>query len=101
MASNPPAFFYYKIMSNRLFTSKILFATSPDSISTFVDGSADVRDLAVDSADRLWIARRVIKAGDGTSSDPQVDVLKAHTGEVIREGLKTAVPIVSIAVGTL
>jgi len=70
-------------------------------VSTFLENSSDVREIAIDPIDRLWVSRRSISADDGSASDPQVDVFDIETGEVVGESLVPTVPVTSIVMGTI
>lgn len=85
------------------FTSEILVlpeeAASADDVDLFLSQSSDVREIAVDSQNRLWISRREISADEDQASDPQVEVFNADTGEKEGETLIPLVPVVSITFG--
>lgn len=72
-----------------------------DGFSIFLSGSSDVREIATDSLDRLWVSRRFISATDGEASDPQVDVFGIETGEQVGTSLVPEVPVMSIAIGVI
>ncbi|MDO8519868.1 MAG: hypothetical protein Q7T11_06865 [Deltaproteobacteria bacterium] len=84
------------------FTSTI-FKISLDDLasSVFLSGSQDVRDIAVDSQNRLWVSRRSITAGDGSASEPQVEVFDGETGAAVGTPLIPVVPVTSIAIGKI
>lgn len=86
------------------FTSEILSMdlsnTTAAGLKPFITGSADVRDMAVDSQSRLWIARRSIAANTGKASDPQVDVIDLPTGKAVGDSLIPPVPVTSIVFGS-
>lgn len=67
----------------------------------FLSGSSDVRDMATDSQNRLWVSRRSINANDGSASDPQVDVFDIDLREQTGSSLVPAVPVTSIAIGEI
>ena len=72
-----------------------------DGATAFVSGSTDVREVATDSLERLWISRRSINANDGSASDPQVDVFDSDTGAQVGTSLVPPVPVTSIAIGEI
>lgn len=76
-------------------------ALSISDVETFLEGSSDVRDIAVDSSGNLWVARRTIDASTSTTSDPQVDVFDRSTGESLINSLLPDVPVTSIAIGEI
>lgn len=75
-------------------------AASINDVSTFIDNSADIRDMAVNGNNQLWVARREIKSGEGSASKPQVDVFNAETGVQIGSSLIPPVPVTSITFTT-
>lgn len=87
------------------FSSDVMVLQDDDEIadgaSVFVSGSTDVRDIATDSLERLWISRRSINANDGLASDPQVDVFDTDSGAQIGTSLVPPVPVTSIAIGEI
>ncbi|EKD41557.1 MAG: hypothetical protein ACD_73C00662G0004, partial [uncultured bacterium] len=64
--------------------------------TTFIGNNSDVREIAVDGKNQLWVSRRVIKEGDGSASDPQIDVFNTDTGESLTASMKPTVPVTSI-----
>ncbi len=86
------------------YTSQVLImddsASSSSDTSVFLDNSSDVRSIALDSFNDLWIARRSISSGTGTASDPQVEVFDS-SGSQVGTNLVPVVPVTSIAIGKI
>ncbi len=72
-----------------------------DGVEIFLKNSSDVREIFVDSLDRIWISRREISADDGSASDPQVDFSDLLTGEALGSSLVPEVSVTSIVEGNL
>lgn len=71
-------------------------ASTADAAEIFFEGSSDIRALAVDGEDRLWISRRKIISGTGQAGEPLLDVIDPSTGALIGASLTPIVPVVSI-----
>lgn len=76
-------------------------ASSISDVETFLEGSSDVRDIAVDSSGNLWVARRTIDASTSTTSDPQVDVFDIDSKGEVTSPLQPDVPVTSITIGKI
>ena len=82
-----------KLNDDFSFTSKIVTFSLSDFVAgevtpelvTFFAPETDIRDMVLDSENKLWVATREITEGEGSAEDPAVVVLDSSTGDLLAQ----------------
>lgn len=76
-------------------------STESDDLESLDLETSDIREIAADSLDRLWIARRTINATTHKVEDPRVDLYDLTTDKLLTDSLSPSIPVTSITMGVL